>query len=648
MHNIDLSILQELTDEDIKIIIESTDLDKMLMPIKGNSKHYAKYIGRLGRLMKESLLVKKNLPGIVYELYGKKDHNYCSFIAMEAENLKNEFVNQLHEYMGKNVEPKDMLHFSIDDYKKLFDMILNKNGVSLDFKIFYLQTRMFKISISPEMKKQLEDKWYHMQAVNETKKKLKKEFEGAFNKKIDEMNVKMASQKDEYNKWIQDAKNEVEKMDKQLQNEHGIVLKLISENAVRKDIIAQKEHEIIENNKQIAVLKNEIAEIQLDNKNISVKLKDRYQNIFNEIQETWEKENKEKVMQNIELDCQYASCQVEIDKLKLEEKRLNGIISNWNDQIDSYFSKLDTKIIEHSVESILFQQLPMKQSTINPNGIMQQRMTNSSDLYIHNGNKVAVDDLMNCNDYDDYLEIAETNLSKVGLIKSKEIVNNCFVAAMNAGLNPLICGYGSQDVACALIASRFAEKSKIICIPSGYSNVKELIVEINSAETDTVIIADAFGKMNEGLILPILRESLSKKIVFTAESIEDLKFLPKYYWGYIHLLVLDKKKRGPKVEFKYADADKLFKRNNENEKGSKMARQVLKHIGMESSYIMARADLFNNLLDNDMNNLEDEAWKILLLNELRWIMSDEQKESLRNLFEANEKKYPAKLIECIG
>lgn len=644
MNNTDLNILQELTNEDIKVISESTDLEKLLIPIKGNSKLYAKYMSRLGRMSKESLLVKKNLPGIVYELYEKGDYNFLNFFAIEANHLKNEFIKWFHECMGENVEISNITYFSIADYKKLFDVILNKNGLNLDLEIFYLQIHMFHITVSDEMKKQLNVEWCHMRIVNDIKKKLKKEFEGELNKKTDEMKAKLVLEKDNYNKQLQVVNDEVEILKNQLKSKENIVLNLITEQNIIRKIVEQKENQIINNDEQRSILKNKIDELQLDNKNILEMIKDKSKKFFNELQTRWNKENQEQITQNEALRQQYTNYQKAVDNLQTEEKRLKSIISNWNGQIESYFNKLDTKIIEHKVESILFQQLNIKQND------SVQRITNISGLYIvHSGHKIAVDDLECCTDYDDYLEIMETNLSKIGLMKFKEVANNCFMAAITAGLNPLICGYGSQDVALALVAASFAEKSKIICIPASYSNIKELIAEINSAETDTVIINDAFGKMNEALILPILRENFRKKVIFTVESQDDLKFLPKYYWAYIQLLVIDKKKRlTNQVELKYANAHNLLNRNNCTEKGNKIVRQVLKHIGMESSYIIAREDLFNNLLENDMNNSEYEAWKTLLLSELSWIMSDEQKESLQILFESNEKKYPPKLTEYIG
>lgn len=64
-------ILSLLSESDIRILIKSFDLREMLEPFKKNSKTYAKYISRLGRLDTKPVMLKKNLPNVVYELYKK-------------------------------------------------------------------------------------------------------------------------------------------------------------------------------------------------------------------------------------------------------------------------------------------------------------------------------------------------------------------------------------------------------------------------------------------------------------------------------------------------------------------------------------------------------------------------------------------------
>ncbi len=639
MHN-DFSVLQELTLEDIKLISEQANLADLLKPIQKNTKHYMKYYpqyikGLGGLLSKDSLLVKKHLPYYACKLFEKNDINYRKYFAMEVEVLKKHFVELLHECIDPNLEPEKMSTFILDDYKKLFSELLKRKNTNFDLQLFYLQTRMFKINISDEMRLQLETEWHRMQEKFVWKKEIAKEIEGAFR---DEIHT-LQEQINKYSLQLHQAADEEKRVEKQLQKQLQDARKnlLIVENeceAIKQNIV-KKENNISYNNTQISKLKDKINELQETNTLLLVKLNDKSENFFNELQLQWANENKEKLEKNIELTSQYMECMKRIEELRIEEKRLAGIVSNWDEQIEAYFINLDKKIIEHSVESILFQQIKTDQLGITPNGSVPNIM-NPNMLYINDGGKIALDDSEDCFKYDDYLEIAETNLSEIGLKRDCENMISCFVAAMKAGLAPLLCGFGSQQAALALSAAGFSEIPKIISIPSGYANVSELFAEINSSETDTVIIADAFGKMNESLILPILRENPNKKLIFIAEDVDDLKFLPKYYWNYIQLITLNDKVRAHRGTFKYAHAEKCFNCNHTNLIESKKMSKILRSTGMENSYILSRIDVYNSLLHDDMHYSEDKALEILHVNELQSLMNEEQKESFekcKHLFE---------------
>lgn len=75
MSNMDMEVLDNLNEADIKILCKNTDIDMMLEPIKHNGKQYAKYATQLGWMKKKSVLVQQNLPRIAYELYMRRDIN---------------------------------------------------------------------------------------------------------------------------------------------------------------------------------------------------------------------------------------------------------------------------------------------------------------------------------------------------------------------------------------------------------------------------------------------------------------------------------------------------------------------------------------------------------------------------------------------
>ena len=59
VRKINTDLLDFLSDDDIKVLIQSFDLKWMLGPLKQNSKNYSKYISQLGRLDSRSMMVKK-------------------------------------------------------------------------------------------------------------------------------------------------------------------------------------------------------------------------------------------------------------------------------------------------------------------------------------------------------------------------------------------------------------------------------------------------------------------------------------------------------------------------------------------------------------------------------------------------------------
>ncbi|NLD47914.1 MAG: hypothetical protein GX660_12085, partial [Clostridiaceae bacterium] len=177
----------------------------------------------------------------------------------------------------------------------------------------------------------------------------------------------------------------------------------------------------------------------------------------------------------------------------------------------------------------------------------------------------------------------------------------------------------------------------------------ELTAAIDMAKTTTVIVEDVFGRMNEGIILPVLRDSRGKVVVFTAESVEDIAHLQMYYFNYIQLIVADKYTTIQSNSYLYADTDELLAGSayTGKEDGHKLARKIFEYIGMDNSYVLTRGNVICELLACKKNTEEDALFKILTA-ELKWLIKENEKEKLVELFESNESKYPRKLIECIG
>lgn len=646
MSTINLDILNELTDNDIKIICNNADLDDMLQPIKYYGKRYAKYRPQLGRLDKKSALVQRNLPNFVYDLYKKGDINYVKFFAMQAAKLKDLFEEMLKEFMGDEAEPEQISTYAIEDFRKIFQGILDKPGLNLNMELFFLQIRMFGIEISDDMKWQIEKEWEHIQEVVSFKKEIQVKYDEELKQKEYEARAKMELQREEYNEKIKLLDKEIKELKADATSKQQAIVMLTNNEQKIRNELNEKQELIDEKSIEIEELKGKIVVMQLEIDDMTAKLHERRNEAFSRIQKTWQEENQKKVSEIKELDRKSVQLCEEIIELEEKKKQLEKTVANWEEHIESYFLNIDQKIIEHRIDSILYKK-GYNNSVFSQDAATSEYAVNINDLYVQKGYKV--EEKEECRDYEDYIEIVEVNLLNCGDKMPAGMMNDCFNSAINAGLCPLICGYRARELAMALIASRYAEKPEIISVLPGYGNTNELGAAINMAETTTVIVEDVFGRMNEGIILPILRDSRNKVVVFTAESVEDIAHLQLYYFNYIQLIVTDKHTTVQSNNYLYADTDELLAGSvyTGKEEGHKLSRKIFEYIGMNNSYVLTRGNVICELLAGKKNTEEESLFKILTA-ELKWLIKESEKEKLVELFESNENKYPRKLIECIG
>lgn len=620
MNSMDENILNELTDEDIQILCKNADLDMMMAPIKYNGKQYAKYVAQVGRLDKKSVLAQKNLPRIAFELYRKGDRKYYEIIAITAENTKKLLKKMLNEFMGNKVKPQDLQVFTIDDYKKLFAEVVKSADASLDLDLFFLQIRMYAINISGEMRAELKNEWSRWEEIRSfIKELLNKEKEEA-EKKETELSKLFTREKEELKNKVAELQKEINLLQVDIDSKNIDIAALISKNESmyneekrQVDVIKSKDTEIDE-------LKLKLNEVKENFSDINEKLNTKENDIYREVQALWQKENEKKLNESKKLEDKIFQYLKNINELEERSERLKSKIKEWDGYIETYFDKIDQKIIEHSIDSILYQKCCGSFSEV---AAVSGNIVKSSPLYIEKGYKVA--NAKECKDYEEYIEIVETNLSIAGDKMQDSIMSDCFNSAIDAGLHPLICGFGARHIALALIAARYAEKSEIISLPVGFNNTQELVTLLSNVQTNSIIIEDAFGTMNENLLLPILRDTNGKIVILTTESTESLKYLQKHFYNYIQLIAIDRYTNSRVDDFTYSNADKLFNKQfySGNERGHKLARFIFNGIGADSAYVLRRGNILCELIDENKGNSEEEALNKLFMTELKWINNEE-------------------------
>lgn len=644
MSNLDLKILNDFTDEDIKILCKNADLNDMLEPIKRNEKHYSQYRSQLGRMDKKSILVQKNLPQIVFRLYKKGDVNYLKFFAMTATRMKRVFESIIHECMGEEIQMEDVKNYSIDDYKKLFIQIIKSPNSSLDLELFFLQLKMSGVDITHEMKDDIRKEWNSIQEIESIRKEILDTQKEEMKKKEDEWQKEMATQKDKLKSRIMELELEVKSLNADINSKEKTIVLLKKENENVHGELRQQKSIATSKEDEIKDLRRELEKTQVSLDDITIKLQAKTRDIYAQVQNAWQEENEAKVKENIELERIVAEQKESLKELETKKEQLKSKVGEWEGYIEDYFAKMDQKVIEHKIESLLYQRGYESSIEI---AAASESTPKSGALYIQKGYKVK--ELEESTDYEDYIDVVETNLSNAGDKMPAGTMYDSFNAAIGAGLCPLLCGFGARQLALALTAARYGEKSEIIIIPVGFNSINELASAISDAQTDSVIVEDAFGTMNENILLPILRNANGKIVVFTAESKEDLRYLQKHFYNYIQLIVSTKRVNVKKHSLVYSDADKLFKERiyTWKEPGHKMSRKILEHIGMSNSYVVTRGNVLCELLEEEKNNSEDDALYKLVEIELKWIIDEEQYEKLVDLIQGNDDRFSQKLIECV-
>ncbi|GKX31361.1 hypothetical protein SH1V18_38410 [Vallitalea longa] len=644
MSNVDLKILNGLTDKDIKTLCKNADLNDMLEPIKRNEKHYSQYRSQLGRMDKKSILVQKNLPKFAFKLYKKGDMNYLKFFAITAMRMKMVLESIIHECMGEEIQLEDVKNYSIYNYKKLFIQIIKSPNSSLDLDLFFLQLKISGVDVTQKMKENIRKEWNSIQEIESMRKKILDTQKEEMKKKEDELQKEIAIQKENLKSKIRELETEVQSLNSHINSKEKIIVLLKEENENLHNELRQQKGIVASKGNEIKDLRRKLEKTQLNLDDITIKLQMKIRDIYGEIENTWQEENEAKLKEKIELERIVVEMKESFKELEAKKEQLKSKVGEWEGYIEDYFVKMDQKVIEHKIESLLYESGCKRSMEI---AATSENTPKSGALYIQKGYKAK--ELEEFTDYEDYIDVVETNLSNAGDKMPVGTMYDSFNAAIGAGLCPLLCGFGARQLALALTAARYGEKSEIISIPVGFNNINELASAISDSQTYSVIVEDAFGTMNENTLLPILRNVNEKIVVFTAESNENLRYLQKHFYNYIQLIVSTKRKNVKKHSLVYSDADILFKKRiyTWKEPGNKLSKKILEHIGMSNSYVVTRGNVLCELLAEDKNNSEDDALYKLIETELKWIIDEDQYDKLVDLIQGNEDRYSEKLIECV-
>lgn len=625
-----IDYLKELTEEDIRVICDNVDLNVLLIPMKKNkNKKYSKDVSKLGRLDKKSTFVQKYLPKMAFDYYMKSDIEYYNIINGAANIFKNLFISKINKFKNEYENNIDIELFTIKEYKEfIVYTLLEDEDASIDLELFLLELKLNNIEISNTLKKEIEEQWTNIEEIVAIKKDCYKEYESKIKEIEAKFRKELKNKESEYKKENKNMEKEIKKLKNEIEEKENLVSDIKYQmQGLNNDVsdkckcIESKDAKIEELLYKIDLMKNEI-------KDISEETNKSKNELYNIVRSEWEKSNKDKVEQLDYLTKYIQLSNEEIALLNEEKIKIKKQIDTWDSYVEEYINNLDLKVLDYKINSILLKKID--ENSIGTN-ISKEKLVYDDSLYIQEG--YIPDKIVECTDYEEYLDVVENNLSYCGVGRKVEYIYECFNASINSNLIPLICGYQSRKIAIALIASRFGEIPTIISIPGGYNNISSILKVIEESNTKTIIIEDAFGKMNEGVILPLLRKNQDKQIIFTAESMEDLGYLSKYYYNYLYLIKINDYSIPESDEIIYACGEKILKGQlfGKKSKGNKIARRILNNMNLDVPYIVSRGQVLNNLLLENAD--ERNIVEYLFDSELKWIISEEYKDKFEDFFQ---------------
>lgn len=642
--------LCSLEDEELKILITSVNTDTMLMPLKKNSKAYAKYMSRLGRADAKSPLVKANLPGIVFELFKKSDPNIKKLLTSELVKLKQVFVDIISEYSAEltprafaNMEPTECIRV-LTEIEKL------KKDNLVDIDLFILQLKFHEVAVTDEWKVETKRLWVEKKEKAEAERRKQKEFEASIKEMQDSLKSETIRVRKELEGKLHEAdvyignleaqiekqKAKAEELQGKIDEQKKEIKKFRDDYSSVQEAKESAQVELSERQKKISALEKEIGLLKKQIGDERKKYEDAwYEELagaHSDLIESKEQLTADNIRAQQEIDAildRKASLEVELENIRKDIADANKSLMAIRSEIeDAELDREDIRSKSRSSEAIT-------------------QVGNGPKLYVEPGTVIVTGS--KCEKYGEYENALITNLESISYDTDADNLEDIFNAALGTGLVPTLYGFSARRAAIALIAARYSEIPTIISIPAGYSDVDALSSEIDEAETETVVIEDLFGRMNEDIILPVLRRDIDKKLVFCAESIDNFKYLDAHFLNYIQLIKVAISTHKRMLPLVFADANDLFESYEmvENVDYARSINKLLRNIGLSEAFIHTRTDMLLYLYDVAQLGLTNtlEVW---MNHELISVLTDEQKKELHERFMKDSRGIKEDLIERLA
>ena len=152
-----VNLLDELTEAELKTILmdlKPGEIDQILQPFRTRNKNndLSSFTKLLGNLDKNSILVKRNLPGVMLKLYKLGRHPFVEFVNEKAETVVGILMQGLEQMIGEEPTNEKISKMSAEEIVsilKKYDSLSNENNI--DARLFFVQCKLAGFTISDEV-----------------------------------------------------------------------------------------------------------------------------------------------------------------------------------------------------------------------------------------------------------------------------------------------------------------------------------------------------------------------------------------------------------------------------------------------------------------------------------------------------------------
>ena len=577
----------------------------LLQPIKRNSKEFKKEIAG-ARLDGKSKILEDRLPKIYHEHILKGDSVLTRHLKESVEVIVGRIDKKIIKVTKENEFLKNALEAKGNEqFAKLIDILLDEliyEGIPLYFKFIDHQ-------LTDDQKYYLDNDLKIVVKVKSEKTKITNELAEVCEKRIAQIEKTHKDEIANLNYSIQVLELSNQNMKKELADEEQ-KLSLLSAQLQLANSQERNTKEIFENEfrKLKSIISNLDAENSLLKEDISKRcevieglertIRLEYERISVEARKQWEENNENLLITQRDLTEKCKALR------ELEEKQLMNI-----EFLISENSNLEKQLVSQS-EIMKSMEIKFAQGVFDSsmNRVLSENKFNALTTYMDTMNKPYVRESKQfgidfvCENIEDFSGQILTNLESIGVNRDVAAeVTDFMIGILSSGITPLIFGYKSSEIATAVSMAYCGQSPSIFTLPVGYANSNEIFGIYNNCNSDTILIEDAIGTLNENTLLPLLREKLEsgyqEKLLFlTTENTDSIRYMPNNFLNYFSILRVEKFRHVKDIKYLSSDAKKVFQEFTKEcniDQEMKLVKNLTLNLGFGQPYSLSRANIIS-------------------------------------------------------